>query len=53
MHIIDTAFAAMKAVGVEPRVKAIRGGTDGAPALFQGPALSQYLCRWLELPRPL
>ena len=48
MHIIDTAFAAMKAVGVEPRVKAIRGGTDGAQALFQGPALSQYLCRWLN-----
>ena len=53
MHIIDTAFAAMKAVGVEPRVKAIRGGTDGAQLSFQGPALSQYLCRWLELPRPL
>ena len=48
MHIIDTAFAAMKAVGVEPRVKAIRGGTDGAQLSFKGPALSQYLCRWLN-----
>ena len=36
MHIIDTAFAAMKAVGVEPRVKAIRGGTDGAQLSFKG-----------------
>ena len=30
MHIIDLAFAAMKEAGVEPKVKAIRGGTDGA-----------------------
>ena len=30
MHIIDTAFAAMEAVGVKPNVKPIRGGTDGA-----------------------
>ena len=36
MHIIDTAFAAMKEVGVEPRVKAIRGGTDGAQLSFKG-----------------
>lgn len=36
MHIIDTAFAAMKAVGVEPHVKAIRGGTDGAQLSFKG-----------------
>ena len=36
MHIIDTAFAAMKAAGVEPRVKAIRGGTDGAQLSFKG-----------------
>ena len=36
MHIIDPAFAAMKAVGVEPRVKAIRGGTDGAQLSFKG-----------------
>lgn len=36
MHIIDTAFAAMKAVGVEPRIKAIRGGTDGAQLSFKG-----------------
>lgn len=36
MHIVDTAFAAMKAAGVEPRVKAIRGGTDGAQLSFKG-----------------
>jgi len=36
MHIIDVAFAAMKAAGVEPKVKAIRGGTDGAQLSFKG-----------------
>ena len=36
MHIIDTAFQAMKEVGVEPHVKAIRGGTDGAQLSFKG-----------------
>ena len=36
MHIIDLAFAAMKEAGVEPKVKAIRGGTDGAQLSFKG-----------------
>lgn len=36
MHIIDIAFQAMKEAGVEPRVKAIRGGTDGAQLSFKG-----------------
>ena len=36
MHIIDTAFAAMGAVGVKPNVKPIRGGTDGAQLSFKG-----------------
>lgn len=36
MHIIDIAFKAMEAVGVEPHVKAIRGGTDGAQLSFKG-----------------
>ena len=36
MHIIDLAAAAMKAVGVEPNIKAIRGGTDGAQLSFKG-----------------
>jgi len=36
MHIIDTAFEAMKAVEVEPKVRAIRGGTDGAQLSFKG-----------------
>ena len=36
MHIIDIAFAAMRASGVEPHIKAIRGGTDGAQLSFKG-----------------
>ena len=36
MHIIDIAFAAMTEAGVEPKVKAIRGGTDGAQLSFKG-----------------
>ena len=36
MHIIDTAFAAMEAVGVKTKVKPIRGGTDGAQLSFKG-----------------
>ncbi len=35
-HIIDLAFEAMKAVGVNPIVKPIRGGTDGARLSFMG-----------------
>lgn len=36
MHIVDLAFKAMKAVGVEPIVKPIRGGTDGARLSYMG-----------------
>ena len=36
MHIIDIAFAAMQEAGVTPKVKAIRGGTDGAQLSFKG-----------------
>lgn len=36
MHIVDLAADAMKAVGVEPNIKAIRGGTDGAQLSFKG-----------------
>jgi len=35
-HIIDLAFKAMEAVGVKPKVKPIRGGTDGAQLSFKG-----------------
>lgn len=35
-HIIDLAFEAMQAVGVEPVVQPIRGGTDGARLSFMG-----------------
>ena len=36
MYIIDIAKEAMLAAGVEPVVKAIRGGTDGAQLSFKG-----------------
>ncbi len=36
MHVIDIAFQAMKEAGVEPCVRAIRGGTDGAQLSFKG-----------------
>ncbi|WP_070965971.1 peptidase T [Vibrio sonorensis] len=35
-HIIELAQAAMKTVGVEPNIKPIRGGTDGARLSFMG-----------------
>ena len=36
MHIVDRAHAAMKRVGVEPKIVPIRGGTDGAKLSFMG-----------------
>lgn len=36
MHLIDNAKKAIKAVGLEPTVDAIRGGTDGAQLSFKG-----------------
>lgn len=36
MHIVDLAFEAMTANGIEPIVKPIRGGTDGARLSFEG-----------------
>ncbi|KAE9636916.1 peptidase T [Defluviitalea raffinosedens] len=36
MYIVERAFNAMKAVGVEPHIKPIRGGTDGARLSFMG-----------------
>jgi tripeptide aminopeptidase len=36
MHIIDIAEQAMKNAGVEPKIKAIRGGTDGAQLSYMG-----------------
>lgn len=35
-HIVDLAFRAMKEVGVEPKIRPIRGGTDGAKLSFKG-----------------
>ena len=36
IHIVDLAFAAMEKAGVTPKVKPIRGGTDGAQLSFKG-----------------
>ena len=36
MHVVDLAKEAMEAVGVTPKVKPIRGGTDGARLSFEG-----------------
>ena len=36
MHVIDLVLHAMQAVGVAPKVKPIRGGTDGAQLSFKG-----------------
>ncbi|QUH30608.1 peptidase T [Vallitalea guaymasensis] len=36
MHIVETATEAMKAVGVEPIIVPIRGGTDGSRLSYMG-----------------
>jgi tripeptide aminopeptidase len=36
MHIIEIAKKAMLQAGVEPKIKAIRGGTDGARLSYDG-----------------
>ncbi len=36
MHIVERAAKAMEAVGMEPRIVPIRGGTDGARLSFMG-----------------
>lgn len=36
MHIVETAIRAMETAGVKPKVKPIRGGTDGARLSFMG-----------------
>lgn len=36
MHVIDMVLHAMQEVGVAPKVKPIRGGTDGAQLSFRG-----------------
>ena len=35
-HVVDLAFEAMRAAGVAPIVRPIRGGTDGARLSFMG-----------------
>ncbi len=36
MHIVELAFQAMQEAGVTPKVKPIRGGTDGSQLSFKG-----------------
>jgi tripeptide aminopeptidase len=36
MHVVERAKAAMKKAGIQPNVKAIRGGTDGARLSYEG-----------------
>ncbi len=36
MHVVDIAEKAMKQAGVAPKIKAIRGGTDGARLSYNG-----------------
>lgn len=36
MHIVDIAEQAMKNAGITPKIKAIRGGTDGAQLSYMG-----------------
>ena len=36
MHVIDVVLKAMQEVGVSPKVRPIRGGTDGAQLSFKG-----------------
>ena len=36
MHVVDTAVNATRALGVEPIIRPIRGGTDGARLSFMG-----------------
>ena len=36
MHCVDHALEAFRAIGVEPRVEPIRGGTDGAQLSYMG-----------------
>ena len=52
MHIVEIAEQAMKDANIEPKIKAIRGGTDGAqlsymglpcPNIFAGGEISQIL----------
>jgi len=36
MHVVERAKMAMKKAGIQPHVKAIRGGTDGARLSYEG-----------------
>lgn len=44
MHIVDNAVAAMKRCGLEPCIKPIRGGTDGAQLSWRGLPTPNLFC---------
>lgn len=59
MHIVETALTAMRSLGIEPKIGAVRGGTDGArlsylgmpcPNFFSGG--SNYHSRYEFIPIP-
>ena len=43
LHIVKIAETSMKAVGVKPNIKPIRGGTDGSQLSFMGPPAQIFL----------
>lgn len=43
-HIVDTAVAAIRACGMEPQIRAIRGGTDGAQLSWRGLPTPNLFC---------
>jgi tripeptide aminopeptidase len=36
MHLVETALKAMRELGIEPKLNAVRGGTDGARLSYMG-----------------
>lgn len=50
-HLLQRIEAAFAAEGIQARAQAIRGGTDGAPAVLGWPALPQPVYRGIQFPR--
>ena len=51
MHIVEIAEQAMKDANIEPKIKTIRGGTDGAQLSYMGLPCPNIFCRWRKFPR--
>ena len=52
MHVIDVVLHAMQTCGVTPRVKPIRGGTDGAQLSFKGLPCPNMFAGGVNFPGP-